>query len=144
MIHLLRTAAGIKDLQSLQAVQGHFRTRVRGVDGPVVIVTTRNTPKRAEELCSGGSIYWIIKNAIQARQQILDIDTVKDEDGETVCQILLSPRIVRVMPVSQHSVQGWRYLDPAKAPRDLGMLGDADAESPPEEMAIELKALGLL
>lgn len=143
-IHLLRTAAGLKDLQELQDVQGHFRTRsVKGL-GQVVVVTTRNTPKRADELLNGGSLYWIVKNAIQARQDILDIRTVKDADGQTQCQILLAPQIMRVLPVAQKAVQGWRYLDGAKAPRDLGVMGGANDDAPPEDMAQELRNLGLL
>jgi len=143
-IHLLRTAAGLKDLQELHSVQGHFRTRTVKNQGKVVVVTTRNTPKRSDDLLNGGSLYWIIKNAIQARQQILDIQTVIDADGEKSCQILLDPRIVRVLPVAQKAVQGWRYLEGAKAPRDLGVLGGANDDAPPEDMANELRALGLL
>lgn len=144
MIHLLRTAAGIKDLQELQEVQKHFSTRTREGLGEVVVITTRNTPKRADELLDGGSVYYIVKNIIQVRQKILDIETVTDADGEKCCQILISPKIMRVMPVAQRAVQGWRYLDPAKAPKDLGYLHPANEEAPPEDMAEELKSLGLL
>ncbi|HEY8964136.1 MAG TPA: DUF1489 family protein, partial [Alphaproteobacteria bacterium] len=134
-IHLLRTAAGLKDLQELREVQNHFRTRsVKGL-GQVVVVTTRNTPRRSDDLLNGGSLFWIVKNAIQARQEIKDIRTIKDADGESSCQILLDPQIIRVLPVAQKAVQGWRYLEIAKAPRDLGVLGGANDDLPPEDMA---------
>lgn len=144
MINLLRTAAGIKDLQELQAIQQHFRTRMQKGMGEVVVITTRNTPKRADELLDGGSVYFIVKNIIQVRQTILDIQTIQDADGAKCCQILLSPKIMRVMPVAQRAVQGWRYLDSAKAPQDLGYLHTTNDGAPPADMADDLKALGLL
>lgn len=144
MVHLLRTAAQVRDLQHLRHIQSHFKTRTEKSLGPVVVLTTRNTPKRAAELLDGGSIYWIVKNIIQARQKILDVETVKDADGATCCQILLDPEIIRVMPVAQRAVQGWRYLDAAKAPKDIGAFKDngGDSDAPPEMLA-ELRALGL-
>ncbi len=142
MIHLLRMAARIQDLEELQDVQTHFRTRGKGAKA-VVIMTTRNMPKRADELMAGGSIYWIVRTAIQARQKILDVAQITDSDGERMCQISLDPQIIRVMPTAQRPMQGWRYLEPAKAPRDLGAF-TASESAPPEEMARELKALGLL
>lgn len=144
MVHLLRTAAGIKDLKELQAVQAHFRLRRHKALGEVVIITTRNSPKRAGELLEGGSVYWIVKNIIQARQPIVDIDTIKDPDGQTCCQILLDPKIIRVSPVAQRAVQGWRYLEKQKAPQDLGILRVSDDSEPPADMARELRAMGLL
>lgn len=143
-IHLLRTAAGLKDLQELRDVQAHFKTRTIKSHGNVVVVTTRHMPKRADELLQEGSLFWIVRNAIQARQTIIDVASVTDSDGQKMCQILLDPQIIRVLPVAQKAVQGWRYLDPAKAPRDLGVLGGANDDIPPEDMAAELKALGLL
>ncbi len=144
MVNLLRTAAGLKDLQELQALQAHFKTRVCKGFGDVVVLTTRNTPKRADELMDGGSVYWIVKNIIQARQTILDIETIKDADGQKYCQILLEPKIMRVMPVAQRAVQGWRYLEASKSPQDLGILHVSNDETPPENMAQDLKAMGLL
>jgi len=143
-IHLLRTAAGLKDLQELRDVQAHFRTQTIKGQGQVVVVTTKHMPKRADELLNGGSLYWIVRNAIQARQAILDIRAVEDADGEKSCQILLDPLIIRVLPMSQPAVQGWRYLEPGRAPRDLGVMGGANDDLPPEDMAKELKNLGLL
>lgn len=143
-IHLLRTAAGLKDLQELLDVQTHFRTRREKDLGAVVVVTTRHMPKRADELLNNGSLYWIVKNAIQARQEIKDIRSVTDADGQKTCQILLDPQIVRVLPMAQKAVQGWRYLEGAKAPRDLGVLSGSNDDLPPEEMANELRTLGLL
>lgn len=64
MIHLLRMAARIQDLDELQDVQTHFRTHGKGAKA-VVIMTTRNMPKRADELMAGGSIYWIVRTAFR-------------------------------------------------------------------------------
>lgn len=144
MVHLLRTAAGIKDLTELQAVQTHFRLRRHKSWGEVMVLTTRNTPKRAGELLDGGSVYWIVKNIIQARQPILDVETIKDQDGQRCCQILLDPKIIRVLPTAQRAVQGWRYLEKQKSPKDIGILRVSNDSEPPEDMAVELRNLGLL
>jgi hypothetical protein len=143
MIHLLRTAAGLASLQELQDVQAHFKTRINKVSGHVVVITTRNMPKRADELMDGGSIYWIIKNIIQARQKILDINAVEDADGTRYCQILLEPKIMRVIPQKHRAVQGWRYFDAGKAPRDLGVFVECN-NAPDNEMAAALKDMGLI
>jgi hypothetical protein len=44
---------------------------------------------------------------------------------------------------SRRPFQGWRYLKPEDAPRDLGIATDQLAEMP-EEMRKELLVLGLL
>ena len=38
--------------------------------------TTRMVPKRVDELLAGGSLYWVIKGQIAARQTLLDIRPV--------------------------------------------------------------------
>src|SRR3546814_10077216 len=42
--------------------------------------TTRMVPKRVEELLDGGSLYWVIKGQVQARQRLTGIETFTDAD----------------------------------------------------------------
>lgn len=142
-IHLLRMAAGVEDLAQMQAiVKGE--TRADRKLGPVVSIYTRNWPKRAADLLDGGSVYSVIRSVIQVRRRVLDIREWKDSDGSAYCRIVLDPQLIRVMPTPQKPFQGWRYLDPLKAPRDLGVMRDMEQDNLPDDMAQELKELGLL
>jgi hypothetical protein len=77
-LHLLRTAAGISSLDHLQDVQQKFRTFDIGKGERAVLITTKRKPTRADELLNGGSVYWIIKHMIKARQSIIDIKLIED------------------------------------------------------------------
>jgi hypothetical protein len=51
--------------------------------------------------------------------------------------------------MAQRPFQGWRYLDPADAPPDVGSRGFAEAmagwdQEPPPELLQQLKELGLI
>lgn len=144
-VHLLRTAAGISSLAELAEIQDHFRTRTLADGQRAVMLTTRHKPTRSDELLNGGSLYWIVKGAIRARQVILDIQEAVDEDGKSCCRIFLDPQIMLAGPVEQRAIQGWRYLSPERAPRDVGPYrADAPENAPPPEMERELRELGLL
>jgi hypothetical protein len=51
--------------------------------------------------------------------------------------------VIPVEPRPFRPFQGWRYLQPKDAPRDIGQHGGDLAEMP-EEMRRELAGLGLL
>ncbi len=106
---------------------------------------TRYAPKRAEDILeSGGSIYWILKNRIQVRQKILGFEMV-EEAGDTWCKIVVEPQLYKTLSTQKRAIQGWRYLEGKDAPRDRGLyLTGTSEDEPPEDMAKELKKLGLL
>lgn len=132
-VHITRPAVGANDLEVLTE---HMRQRGKGA-----YITTRNVPKRADELCDGGSVYWIIGGQIRARQTALKVERLKADDGRGYCHIYLDPEVIPVRPYPRRAHQGWRYLDPADAPPDLK---DGDSGDLPADMAAELKELGLL
>ena len=135
-LHLLKYAVGVSDL-------GHFRRlRAARAAGPVVTVRTRRRPRRAAEVVAGGSLYWIVKGFVEARQQVLAIDDATDDDGQPVCLLRLDAALVPTVAWPHRPMQGWRYLPEASAPPDLSATGDDD-DLPPA-LARELKALGLL
>ncbi len=137
-LHLLKLAVGIESTAHLQAVQAARQRLVH---------VTRFTPRRAAEILAGGSLYWVIRHRIRVRQRILGFDRHKTADSKTVkCAILLDRELIATDPVRRRPHQGWRYLDAADAPRDLGPVGTADAGDYgfPPEMAAELRELGLL
>ncbi|MDX3926988.1 MAG: DUF1489 family protein [Shinella sp.] len=105
--------------------------------------TTRMIPKRTEELLDGGSLYWVIKGQVQARQRLLDLRTFKDAEGITRCDLILGPEVIETELQPRRAFQGWRYLKEEEAPRDLRSLGEGAADIP-MELRRELAELGLL
>jgi len=131
-LSISKVAVGCASLDALAA-----RQALRASGGEVPLVT-RFMPKRANELV-GGSVYWILKHRIQARQTILGF-AEREEDRKTV--IRLSPELVPVRPVPRRAHQGWRYLPAGDCPTDLGG-GEAGGELPAKLLA-DLSALFLL
>lgn len=105
--------------------------------------TTRMVPARGAEIVGGGSLYWVIKASVQCRQRITEIRPFTDDQGIGRCRLMLDPEVVRTEWQPRRAFQGWRYLKPADAPRDLGKGRAGLAEMPPK-LRQELAALGLL
>ncbi|QCN97099.1 DUF1489 family protein (plasmid) [Azospirillum argentinense] len=140
-LHLIKLAVGIDDLDHLAAVQAR---RAQAVDGRSLIpVFTRRVPKRGEEILAGGSIYWVVRGSVAARQRVISIDTTVDEEGESCCILGMDPQLVATVPTPHRPFQGWRYLNPETAPRDLSEAGGQGDELP-AHLAAELRSLGLL
>jgi hypothetical protein len=95
---------------------------------------TRMWPKREAEL-DGGSLYWVIKGMILARQRIVRLDEVQGADGILRCGIIMDPEVIRTEPVPRRPFQGWRYLDPKDTPRDLARATGKGKDLPPDLMA---------
>ena len=139
-IHLVKLSVGTSSIGDLQKWQS---TRAaQGKDGLPRHVT-RMWPKREQELLAGGSIYWVIKRFIFARQRIMDIKASADHRGKARCVLVLDPLLVRVLPRPHRPFQGWRYLGSTDAPED-DLRSDAGLDEIPPEMAGELRRLGLL
>jgi len=109
------------------------------VTGGVVTITTRFMPKRAGELI-GGSMFWIIKHRITARQTILGFEA---DAAARKTIIRLDARLVPVRGVPKRAHQGWRYLGGDDAPRDFEGDEDGLAALPPALLA-KLAALALV
>ena len=131
---MTKVAVGCASVETLERRQ---QKRLR--DG-VVPVVTRFRPKRAEELLSGGSLFWIMKHRLVARQAILGFAN-RPSDGRTV--IHLAPPLVRVGLRPMRAHQGWRYLEPADAPADLEGAPDGIDALPPAVLG-KLSTLALL
>jgi len=138
MLHLIKLAVGIADLRELSAIQ-KARRKERGRHG----FFTRNMPKRVDELLDGGSIYWVIKGQVRARQRLKRFHALADEEGRGYVIVEYAPKVIVTLPRRHRPFQGWRYLRPEDAPRDLppGAKGDDELPAP---LAEELRELGLL
>jgi hypothetical protein len=137
-LHLVKVAVGIKDCAHLAQIQAE-RAKV----SPPLRHLTRNAPRRIAEILDGGSIYWVIGGAILVRQRILAIKPDQRGDGLPCTAFHLDPNLVRVVPRRVRAFQGWRYLNAAEAPPDLQRSAKGLRDMP-EELAAELRALGLL
>ncbi|UUX50899.1 DUF1489 domain-containing protein [Nisaea acidiphila] len=144
-LNLVKLCVGIESVEQLEQYRDEQRRRfdAAGVE-PVSTHRTRSFPRRAAEILEGGSLYWVIKGQVRARQRILRLDEIESEDGKPRCGIVMDLDVVRVMPRRHRAFQGWRYLEEADAPQDLFQAdGESDAEMPPE-MQEELRRLGIL
>lgn len=106
--------------------------------GEVAHLTTRYLPKRHAELI-GGSLFWIFKRQLVARSEILGFEEA--EGGRT--HIVISTKLIDVMPKPHRAHQGWRYLAEDDAPRDLAP-GEMAGDAMPGKLAADLARLGLV
>ncbi len=142
-LHLVKLCVGVASVEDLQAWADFRRdeARAQGVDFERTH-TTRMMPTRRAELLDGGSLYWVIKGAIQVRQTLLDIREFKDEAGIKRCDLVLEPKLVLTGMQPRRPFQGWRYLKAEDVPPDIRKAkGGGDM---PAEMRRELSELGLL
>jgi len=126
-LHMIKLCVGVATVDEL-----------RGWRADPWIVRTRMTPKRADELLDGGSLYRVVKGAVLCRQRILAIDTV-GQGQQARCQITVDPQIVLTHALPRRAFQGWRYFEPADAPEDLHGPG---GEAVPQALAAKLRELG--
>jgi hypothetical protein len=141
-LHLIKLSVGINDIDHLRTVQKRRRGEAKNAGlGDRLWHQTRHMPRRAAELLDGGSIYWVIKGAIRARQPLRNFEALTTEDGIKRCRIILDPSLVPTDHWPRRPFQGWRYLEESDAPNDLDPRASG-ADMPPELVA-ELRALGL-
>ena len=60
-------------------------------------------PKRYEELINGGSIYWIFKGYIRARQNILDMNRYIGEDK--ISNILILDKALKIKEIYLNGIK---------------------------------------
>jgi hypothetical protein len=139
-LHLIKLAVGAESFADMEAWQAQrLQELVQQGKKPEMIHITRSTPKRAAEVLNGGSLYWVIKGVICARQRLLELRPIVYNDAPH-CGLVYDKELIRVVPRPHRPFQGWRYLDPKDAPPDLATLGEAEND----KMLRELAELGLL
>ena len=120
-LHMTKVAFGASSVEHLAE-----RLKLRGEAGPVFL-TTRYLPKRHSEIVEAGSMYWILKHQLVARSPILSFG---EADGGRVA-IFIDPKLILTQARPKRAHQGWRYLEDADAPVDLGGAASGIAEMPP-------------
>jgi hypothetical protein len=132
-LHISKVAFGCASIETFAR-----RQALRESDGIVPLVT-RFRPTRADELI-GGSVFWIVKHRILARQAILSIG-IRESDRRAI--ISLDSKLVPVRATARRAHQGWRYLDSADAPGDLEG-DDTGLADLPAVLTARLAALALI
>jgi len=144
-LHLIKLSVGSESVEDLAAWQAErLRQMKRDRLKPELFHRTFQMPKRRDELLDGGSIYWVIKGIVQARQRLIDLREGTREDGTPCTLLILDSVLVQVRPTPRRAFQGWRYLAATDAPNDLaGDRRDEIADMPPK-LRRELAELGLI
>lgn len=110
-LHLMKLCVGVKDVEALE--------RRVARSGSEYLCRTRMLPKQHKHLVAGGSLYWVMKGYVRARQRITDIRPYTDAAGVKRCHIVLEPTVIATEKRRQKAFQGWRYLRPGDAPEDV-------------------------
>jgi hypothetical protein len=129
-LHMTKIAYSAESPASLKAWLESHETEA--------LMTTRYLPKRHVEMI-GGSLYWIFEHTLIGRSPLLGF--TQREDGRW--HIRLEPRLIAIHTVPRRAHQGWRYLDDASVPRDLG-AGEDPGDVMPARLVGELAKLGLV
>jgi hypothetical protein len=132
-LHLIKLCVGAANPQEL----AEWRA-ARAAAGHRPTVHTRQTPKRADEIVGGGSLFWVFKGVILIRQKVLAIETV-GEGAQKRCEILIDAAMIPTAPQPRRAFQGWRYLEPKDAPADFGSEVSGEI---PVELARKLREVG--
>jgi len=135
-LNLMKLCVGCDSPAELEAWQ-----QQRWSGGPARHVT-RMWPKREAELLNGGSIYWVFKGIMQARQRLIGLEEVTGEDGIRRCALIIAPGLIRTAAVPRRPFQGWRYLTAEDVPADLPAGREEEPNLPPE-IARALAEMGL-
>ena len=143
-LHLIKLAVGCESVKELKGwVAERIRTaKEKGLPRHHIHIT-RMTPKRVDEVLDGGSIYWVIRGEIAAREKIIAIEPFRDRDGIGRCRLMMQPKVIAVLPRPMRAFQGWRYFVHGDVPPDVGSAG-AGVAAMPEPLRRELRELGLL
>ncbi|QXX73845.1 DUF1489 family protein [Methylovirgula sp. HY1] len=141
-LHLIKLAVGIETLPDLVARQAARLAEMaqRGETAELIHIT-RNKPRRGAELLDGGSLYWVVKGFIVARQRLTELRPMV-RDGSAHCALVYDRELVPVALRPRRAFQGWRYLEAKDAPPD--QIRQGDGPELPDELKRELSALGLL
>lgn len=139
-VNLIKLSVGTESVEQLIDWQRH---RSRQIENSEYYHLTRMWPKREAEILNGGSIYWVIKGEIAARQRILRLDEKFGADGIRRCGIVLHCEIIPTVTALRRPFQGWRYLAPEDAPADLSK-GRSGETAMPAELSRALADIGVI
>lgn len=146
-LHLVKLCVGAdspKDLAAWQEARALERA-ARGLD-PRPRHTTRMRPTREAELLDGGSLYWVFRGVIRARQTLAAIEPIDCDDGLRRYDLVLEPTLIPTEAHPRRPFQGWRYLTGGDAPNDLisNRIHGAGPQDLPARLAATVAEYGVV
>ena len=143
-LHLIKLAVGCESVKELKSwvAERALKAKQNGLPRHHIHIT-RMVPKRSDELLAGGSLYWVIRGEIAAREKLIAIEPFRSSDGIGRCRLVMQPKVIAVSPRPMRAFQGWRYFADKDVPPDLGKAA-AGIAAMPEPLRRELRDLGLL
>ena len=94
-LHLIKLCVGADSIADLEEwVEQRVRERKALGEPARSRHITRMVPSRRDEIVDGGSLYWIVKGQLAARQQVLEIEPFVDTDGIGRGRLWLAPQVV--------------------------------------------------
>ena len=144
-VNIVKLAVGIQSVEELALIQRRFLNQAGALANNGFYHSTKLMPKKHEAIVKSGSLYWVIKGVICARQKIVAITKQEDSDGIKRCKIFLNDTIIKTTPIRKRPFQGWRYLKRNKTPADIvdPVTGTFDDDIP-LEVQQKLLEVGLL
>ena len=144
-VNIVKLAVGVKSVEELALIQRQFLKQAGKHGNNGFYHSTKLMPKKHEAIVKCGSLYWVIKGVICARQKIVAITKEEDPDGIKRCKIFLNDSIIKTTPIRKRPFQGWRYLKKNKTPADIvDPVTVAFDDDIPIEVQQQLLEVGLL
>ena len=118
-VNIVKLAVGVQSVEELVLIQKRFLNQPGVLTSKGFYHSTKLMPKKHEAIVESGSLYWVIKGVICARQKIIEIIKQEDIDGVKRCRIYLDNSIIKTTPFRKRPFQGWRYLKKNRTPADI-------------------------
>src|SRR5256714_4591506 len=94
-LHLIKLCVGCDSVKDLRAwIREKLQEKKRRKLPLEHWHITRMSPKRADELTDGGSLYWVIRGEILCRQRLIDVRPIRDGEGVSRCRTAIQPKLV--------------------------------------------------
>src|SRR3954453_23285976 len=132
-LHLIKLAVGCESVKELKGWVAE-RMQLAKKKGLTLrhIHITRMTPKRVDELLAGGSLYWVVRGEIAAREKIIAVEPFRDREGIGRCRLVMQPKLIAVSPRPIRPFQGWRFFTQEISPQDVGKASASNLAAMPE------------
>ena len=142
IVNLIKLCVGTQDVSDLYNSQKNRIIHHEKSDLPATFFITRMRPKRENEILNGGSVFWVFKRLILARQKIIGFEDFIGDDTIKRCKIILDRKIILTDTHQKKPFQGWRYFKEQDAPKDREMFSEDNLQLP-FKIEKELSEIGI-
>ena len=142
IVNLIKLCVGTSNVSDLYNSQKNRIIYHEKSDLPATFFITRMRPKRENEILNGGSVFWVFKRLILARQKIIGFEDFIGDDTIKRCKIILDRKIILTDTHQKKPFQGWRYFKEQDAPKDREMFSEDNLQLP-FKIEKELSEIGI-